>query len=81
MVTRFRNLKAEQARNGYTNEQMGQIMGMSRGNYETKLRNGRFYASEALLLCKLFDCDFMYLFAEESDAVKMQKSEAEKEAG
>lgn len=73
MKERFRNLKAEQARHGYTNDQMGQFLGMSRANYETKMRNGRFYASEALKLCKLFDCEFDYLFAEDTDT-KAQKA-------
>ncbi len=67
MTTKFKNLKAEQARKGYTNEQVAQHLGVSRGSYETKLRNGRFYAREALILCKLFECDFVYLFAEEDE--------------
>lgn len=67
MTTKFKNLKAEQARRGYTNEQVAQYLGVSRGSYETKLRNGRFYAREALILCKLFECDFVYLFAEEDE--------------
>ena len=61
----YRNLEAEQARKGYTNDQVAQFLGMSRGNYETKLRNGRFYAREALALCRLFECDFVYLFDED----------------
>ena len=67
MATKFRNLEAEQARKGYTNEQMAQFLGMSRGNYEAKLRNGRLYAREALVLCRLFECDFVYLFDEEEE--------------
>ena len=38
MATKFKNLEAEQARKGYTNEQMAQFLGMSRGNYEAKKR-------------------------------------------
>lgn len=67
MDAKFKNLEAEQARKGYTNEQMAQFLGMSRGNYEAKLRNGRFYAREALALCRLFECDFVYLFDEEEE--------------
>lgn len=59
----YRNLKAEQARYGLTNTEVAEILGMSRSNYETKLRNGRFFANEALILCKLFKCEFEYLFA------------------
>lgn len=46
---------------------MAQFLCMSRGNYEAKLRNGRFYAREALVLCRLFECDFVYLFDEEEE--------------
>lgn len=73
MGRRFPNLAEEQKKKGYTNDKVAQTLGMSRGNYETKLRNGRFYAREALTLCKLFDCDFEYLFAEETDRKKEQK--------
>lgn len=66
----FPNLKAEQARNGYTNGFIAEQLGMSRSNFETKCRNGRFKVSEAQKLCKMFGCDFSYLFAEKqvSDA-------------
>ena len=81
MAMRFKNLKAEQARKGYTNDQVAQFLGMSRGNYETKLRNGRFYAREALALCKLFECDFVYLFAEEGEnMLARQQMEEERQA-
>ena len=66
MGIKFRNLKAEQARYGYTNEQMGQFLGMSRGSYETKLRNGKFYIDEIGLIIKLFPhLGYEYLFAKE----------------
>lgn len=68
MAAIYRNLKAEQARQGFTNEQMAQFLGMSRGNYEAKLRNGRFYANEALVLCKIFNCGFDYLFATDDES-------------
>lgn len=58
----YPNLKAEQARKGYSNGYVAEKLGMSRSNYETKCRNGRFRVSEARALCQMFDADFNYLF-------------------
>lgn len=63
----FPNLKAEQARRGHTNQFVGEYLGMSRGNYENKLRTGRFRVNEAKKLCQLYGCDFNYLFAAEPE--------------
>ena len=67
----YPNLKAEQARKGYSNGFVAEKLGMSRSNYETKCRNGRFRVSEARALCQLFNADFDYLFepADNSGAV------------
>ncbi|WP_313528738.1 hypothetical protein [Anaerotignum sp.] len=70
MSVAYRNLKAEQARNGYTNEYVANYLGMSRGNYEAKLRNGRFFVSEIRKLCSLYSCDFNYLFAPQGEPEK-----------
>lgn len=67
MICLFPNLKAEQARNGYTNAYVGEYLGMSRGNYENKLRTGRFRVTEAKMLCELYRRDFNYLFAAEPE--------------
>lgn len=61
----FPNLKAEQARRGHTNKFVGEYLGMSRSNYENKLRTGRFRVREIKELCELYGCDFNYLFATE----------------
>lgn len=58
----FPNLQAEQARNGMTNEQVANILGISRVSYEQKKKSGRFVASECTALCGLFNCSFDYLF-------------------
>lgn len=59
----FRNLEAEQARFGYTNQQMADKLGISRVSYENKKKTGKFIALEAKTLCKIFKVKFDYLFA------------------
>ena len=59
----FVNLKAEQARRGMTNAAVAEKLGVSRTCYESKLRTGNFRVSEAMKLCKLYRCEFNYLFA------------------
>ena len=38
-------------------------LGISRPTYENKKKTGKFTASEAAALCKLFDVSFDYLFS------------------
>ena len=59
----FRNLEAEQARKGYTNHNVADILGISRVSYENKKKSGKFTTCEIKALCKLFGCKFDYLFA------------------
>lgn len=59
----FRNLEAEQARFGYTNQQMADKLGISRVSYENKKKTGKFIALEAKKLCNIFKVKFDYLFA------------------
>lgn len=63
----FPNLKAEQARRGHTNQFVGEYLGMSRSNFENKVRTGRFRVNEAKKLCELYERDFNYLFADEPE--------------
>lgn len=58
----FRNLEAEQARYGLTNQQVSEKLGISRVSYENKKKTGKFIISEAKRLCEIFACDFDYLF-------------------
>lgn len=58
----FRNLEAEQKRNGLTNLQVAEILGISRTTYEAKKRNGMFTRPQIVKLLELFCCDFNYLF-------------------
>ena len=64
----YRNLKAEQARHNLTNQRMAEILHLSRGGFENKLRNGKFFVNECVVLCRLFDCKFDYLFATDNPA-------------
>ena len=63
----FRNLEAEQARCGLTNQNVADKLGISRFSYENKKKNGKFTTLEIKALCKLFRCKFDYLFAETSN--------------
>ena len=63
----FRNLEAEQARFGYTNQQMADKLGISRVSYENTKKTGKFIALEAKKMCKIFNVKFDYLFATELD--------------
>lgn len=63
----FRNLEAEQARAGLTNQQTAEKLGISRISYENKKKTGKFTTSEIKNLCKLFKCKFDYLFATEDE--------------
>lgn len=58
----FRNLEAEQARCGYTNQAVAEKLGISRVSYENKKKTGKFTTLEIKSLCKLFKCKFDYLF-------------------
>lgn len=59
----FKNLQAEQARKGMTNQEMADCIGISRVSYENKKKTGKFVVKEITALCLLFDCSFEYLFA------------------
>lgn len=61
----FRNLEAEQARFGFTNQDVADKLGISRVSYENKKKTGKFTTLEIKALCKLFRCKFDYLFSTE----------------
>lgn len=60
----FKNLEAEQARNGFTNSDVAEKLNISRRSYETKKKDGNFSRPQIVILMKLFNCSFEYLFAE-----------------
>ena len=61
----FKNLDAEQARYGYTNQKVADHLGISRVSYESKKKSGKFTTLEIKALCKLFKSKFDYLFKTE----------------
>ena len=61
----FRNLDAEQARFGFTNQQVADKLGISRVSYENKKKTGKFTTLEIKELCKMFKVKFDYLFKTE----------------
>lgn len=62
----FPNLRAEQARNGFSNLEVASRIGLSRSAYEQKCKSGRFLVDEAAALCALFNCRYEYLFDRKS---------------
>lgn len=58
----FKNLQAEQARKGMTNQQVANSIGINRNTYESKKKSGRFTVKECQRLCLLFQSSFEYLF-------------------
>jgi len=66
----FRNLEAEQAREGFTNQDVSFKLGISRVSYEKKKKSGKFTTFEIKVLCKLFGQSFDYLFATEDEPKK-----------
>lgn len=70
----YDNLEAEQARKRMTNQQVSDVLGISRVSYEKKKKNGKFYVQEIVMLCKLFTCTFDYLFATEEPRPEKEMS-------
>lgn len=58
----FRNLEAEQRRNGMTNNDVSALLNVTRTTYENKKKAGNFNRAEIVTLLELFDCKFEYLF-------------------
>lgn len=60
----YPNLKAEMARRGYTNDDLGKIIGVKGGAVSLKLRGERdFDILEVKKICQHFDMSFEQLFS------------------
>lgn len=59
----FPNLMGMQKYHKLSNEEMGQIINVSRQTFETKMDTGKFTLAECKLLCQYFKKSFDYLFA------------------
>ena len=62
----YPNLLGQKAYRHLTNEDMAQIIGVSRTAFEQKMRSGRFTPSECAIFCDYFGKSFEYLFATEN---------------
>ena len=63
----FPNLIGQKAYRKLTDEDMASIIGVSRNAYQSKMKSGRFVASECKALCEYFNKSFDYLFAVDGD--------------
>lgn len=61
------NLLGQKAYFHLSDEDMGNIIGVSRNTYSQKIRSGRFAPSECQAFCRYFNKSFDYLFATETD--------------
>lgn len=59
----LRNLVAEKAIHRLSNQQMADIIGVSRPTFESKMKSERFTVSECQRFIKYFGKTFEYLFA------------------
>lgn len=63
----FPNLLGQKAIHNLTDEDMANIIGVSRTAYQSKKKSGRFTPAECQAYCKYFGKSFQYLFAEDGD--------------
>lgn len=63
----FPNLMGQKAVKNLTAEEMGEIAGISRNAYDTKMKNGRFTAEECKAYCDFFGLSFDFLFATDAE--------------
>ena len=52
----YPNLMGMKAFHGLTSDDMGNILGISRNAYESKMKSGRFTPKECKLLCRSLTC-------------------------
>jgi len=64
----YANLLGQKAYFHLTDEDMGNIIGVSRNAYSQKMRSGRFWPHECRAFCRYFNKSFDYLFATEAEA-------------
>lgn len=63
----FPNLLGQKAFHKMTDEQMADIIGVSRNAYQQKVKSGRFTPAECKAFCAFFNKSFAYLFAEDGE--------------
>ena len=63
----YPNLLGQKAYRHLTDEDMANIIGVSRTAYQQKIRSGRFLPDECKAFCSYFGKRFEYLFADDGD--------------
>lgn len=63
----YPNLLGQKAYRHLTDEEMAEIIGVSRTAYQQKIKSGRFTPDECKAYCTYFRKRFEYLFAEDGD--------------
>lgn len=58
----YPNLLGQKAYRHMTNDDMAKVIGVNRSTYESKIKSGRFVASECMAFCRFFKKDFAFLF-------------------
>lgn len=61
----YKNIKAEQARRGVTDQDVADYLGISRKTYGKKIHDGNWNDVQAKKLCQYFQKSFDYLFQNE----------------
>lgn len=64
----FPNLLGQKAYHHMTDEDMANVIAVSRTAYQQKIKSGRFTPDECKAFCSFFKKRFEYLFAENEDA-------------
>lgn len=64
----FPNLLGQKAYRHLSDDDMGEIIGVSRNAYRQKIKSGRFTPEECSKYCQYFGKRFEYLFATDVDA-------------
>lgn len=63
----YPNLLGQKAIHHLSNDQMAEIIGISRTAFEQKAKSGRFTPQECKAFCRYFKKRFEYLFAEDGE--------------
>ena len=63
----YPNLLGQKALHNLTDEDMANIIGISRTAYQSKKKSGRFTSAECQAYCTFFGKRFEYLFAKDGD--------------
>ncbi|MCL2722602.1 MAG: hypothetical protein FWD47_14830, partial [Treponema sp.] len=61
-IKMFPNLETEQARCGYTDEYIAERLGIDQQEYKVRKELGTFLPSDVVVLIKIYNKEFEYLF-------------------